>query len=76
MKRIVEFFQDTCKTLSMSRLVIFLLAVNYMAQSSYIAYQTKTIADLPYQVAFTIMALYGLNVANINIGQPKQEAPQ
>ena len=73
MKRLIEFLEDHKDGgLSMTRLIGLLLVLNYIVQSSFIAYQTKTIADLPLEVALLVAALYGINRANINIG-PKSE---
>ena len=73
MKRLIEFLEDHKDGgLSMTRLIGLLLVLNYIVQSSFIAYQTKTIADLPLEVALLVAALYGTNRANINIG-PKSE---
>lgn len=73
MNRLVEFFQDTEGQLSMTRLTIALMVIAYIGWGSWIVYQTKLIPDLPIQVAGLLVALYGLNRADITIGKPKQE---
>ncbi len=75
MKRILEFFQDECLALSMTRLTQFSCIFGYLVWATYITYTTKVIPDIPYQLAFLIGSLYAINKVgpNINIGQKKAE---
>lgn len=71
MSKLAEFFQDSDGALSMTRLSIFLLAIAYIAQASWLTYTNKVIPDIPVGVAALMGSLYMFNqeLVKIHIGK-------
>lgn len=66
-KRYIEFFEDECKSLSMARLIVFILVCFYVSSAIYIAFNKQEIPDVPIQLVGLITVLYGINKVAPNL---------
>lgn len=68
MGRIVEFFHDDDRQLSMTRLITAVVVFAYVCWATSIVIIRQEIPDIPTGLAGLLVGLYGFNRINVSVG--------